>query len=56
MSGPRMTIDGRATGASASFGVVDPVTGEVFASAPDCTPEQLDEAVEAAHRARRACG
>src|SRR3954447_9013594 len=54
MSGPRMTIDGRATGASASFGVVDPVTGEVFASAPDCTPEQLDEAVEAAHRARRA--
>jgi acyl-CoA reductase-like NAD-dependent aldehyde dehydrogenase len=45
-----MTIDGRATGAPASFGVVDPATGEVFATAPDCSRDQLDAALEAASR------
>jgi acyl-CoA reductase-like NAD-dependent aldehyde dehydrogenase len=54
MSGPRMTIDGRAIGAAASFGVVDPATGEVFATAPDCSRDQLGAALEAATRAGRA--
>jgi acyl-CoA reductase-like NAD-dependent aldehyde dehydrogenase len=48
-----MTIDGRATGAPGEFDVVDPATGAVFASAPDCTGDQLDAAVEAATRAGR---
>ena len=54
MSGPRMTIDGRATPASETFGVVDPATGQVFATAPDCSREQLDTALEGAHHAGRA--
>ncbi len=54
MSGPCMTINGRITGASATFGVIDPATGEVFATAPECTREQLDQALEAAVRAGRA--
>ena len=54
MSGPCMTIDGRVTGASATFGVIDPATGAVFAAAPDCAREQLDQALEAAVRAGRA--
>src|SRR5690606_12081853 len=33
------------------FGVVNPATGKVFAHAPECSRAQLDEAMEAAHRA-----
>ncbi|MGK5114633.1 aldehyde dehydrogenase family protein [Geodermatophilus sp. CPCC 205506] len=54
MSGPSTTIGGRATEAPATFGVVDPATGAVFADAPDCTREQLDTALAAATAAGRA--
>lgn len=46
-----MLIAGRLAGASDSFDVIDPATGEAFASAPDCSPAQLDEAIDAAARA-----
>ncbi|MDQ0512908.1 aldehyde dehydrogenase family protein [Ancylobacter amanitiformis] len=46
-----MLIAGRLAGASDSFDVIDPATGEAFASAPDCSPTQLDEAIDAAARA-----
>ena len=45
---PAMTIGGAAVRGEATFPVVDPATGEVFAEAPDCTPEQLDAAFAAA--------
>ena len=48
-----MTIDGKAETAQRSFGVVNPATGEVFASAPDCTREQLQSALESAQTALR---
>jgi acyl-CoA reductase-like NAD-dependent aldehyde dehydrogenase len=51
MSDYRMTIDGRAAGAPGGLPVVNPATGEVFASAPDCSSAELDAAVEAARRA-----
>ena len=54
MSGPRMTIDGQVVAAGSTFGVVDPAAGEVFARAPECSREQLDEAMDAATRAGRA--
>jgi len=47
-----MTIDGQAVPAEQSFGVINPATGEVFAQAPECTREQLDAAMEAAHKAQ----
>jgi len=46
-----MTIDGRAVPGSATIGVVNPATGSVFASAPDCSAIELDAAVAAARRA-----
>jgi len=46
-----MTINGRGVAGSATIDVINPATGEVFAKAPDCTPEQLDEAVAAARAA-----
>ncbi|MGW6769653.1 aldehyde dehydrogenase family protein [Streptomyces sp. NPDC055037] len=48
MSNPRMSINGRSVPAERTFDVIDPATGEVFAQAPDCTPEQLDQAMTAA--------
>ena len=52
-SGYEMTINGQGVqGANnASFEVINPVTGETFASAPECSREQLDEAVESARAA-----
>lgn len=47
-----MTIDGQAVPAEQTFGVINPATGEVFAQAPECTREQLDGAMEAAHKAQ----
>ncbi len=47
------TIDGKAVAGESTFGVVNPATGEVFAEAPDCTPAQLDMAMDAAQRAFR---
>jgi acyl-CoA reductase-like NAD-dependent aldehyde dehydrogenase len=48
-----MTIDGNAVGAERTFGVIDPATGEEFEQAPDCTRDQLDAAMESAHKAFR---
>ena len=47
----RMTIGGRGVVGVAAFDVVNPADGEPFAQAPDCSPEQLDEAVAAARAA-----
>ncbi|NIL64810.1 aldehyde dehydrogenase family protein, partial [Salinispora arenicola] len=46
-----MTIDGSSLWGRQTFGVVDPATGAVFAHAPVCTVEQLDQAMDAALRA-----
>lgn len=51
MSDLAMTINGRKTTAPKTFDVVNPATGEVHAAAPDCAPEQLDEAMAAASAA-----
>ena len=48
-----MTVDGGAAASEKTFGVVNPATGEVFAEAPDCTREQLDAAMDSAHKAYR---
>ena len=46
-----MTIDGKSIAGDASFGVINPATGQLFAQAPECTPAQLDAALDAASRA-----
>ena len=46
-----MTIAGKAVKGAESFGVVNPATGKVFATVPDCTRAQLDEAMDAAAKA-----
>ncbi len=46
-----LTIDGKAVSARQSFDVIDPATEKPFASAPEATREQLDQAVDAARRA-----
>lgn len=46
-----MTIGGQAVPGASSFDVLNPATGQVIGSAPDCTPEQLDAAVAAARKA-----
>ncbi|HEY7916563.1 MAG TPA: aldehyde dehydrogenase family protein [Acidimicrobiales bacterium] len=48
-----MTIGGDTVPAAESFGVVNPATGEVFALAPECSPQQLDAAFDAAAKAQR---
>jgi acyl-CoA reductase-like NAD-dependent aldehyde dehydrogenase len=47
----RMTIGGKAVAAAATIEVFNPATGAAFAQAPDCSREQLDEAVAAARTA-----
>jgi len=47
----RMTIDGQLIASAATIDVVNPATGEPFATAPDCTAEQLDAAVTSARLA-----
>ncbi|MGH7781322.1 MAG: aldehyde dehydrogenase family protein [Candidatus Binataceae bacterium] len=51
MSEYTMTIDGKSVKGSKSVGVINPATGKVFAQVPDCTKAELDQAMEAAHRA-----
>jgi len=46
-----MTIGGQAVSGATSLEVLNPATGQVIGSAPDCTPEQLDAAVAAARKA-----
>ncbi|HTU37048.1 MAG TPA: aldehyde dehydrogenase family protein [Acidimicrobiales bacterium] len=53
MSDYVMTIAGEAAPTEATFGVVNPASGEVFAQAPECTAEQLDAAYDAAAKAAR---
>jgi acyl-CoA reductase-like NAD-dependent aldehyde dehydrogenase len=43
-----MTIGGASAEAEATFGVINPSTGDVFDEAPECTREQLDAAMQAA--------
>jgi acyl-CoA reductase-like NAD-dependent aldehyde dehydrogenase len=43
-----MTIGGKPATTLSSFDVVNPATGAVEAHAPECAPEQLDEAMESA--------
>ncbi len=43
-----MTIDGARVGASSTFDVLNPATEEVCGHAPECAPDQLDAAMEAA--------
>lgn len=53
MSEHTMTINGAATPSQAAFDVVDPSTGIPFASAPECSPAQLDHALTGAQEAYR---
>ena len=53
MSDFTMTIDGNSVAADATFGVINPATGKVFAQAPECSRAQLDAAMESASRAFR---
>ena len=46
-----MTIGGKPVAGASHFEVLNPATGQVVASAPDCTPSQLDQAVAAARKA-----
>jgi acyl-CoA reductase-like NAD-dependent aldehyde dehydrogenase len=43
-----MTIDGKAVSGGERFGVINPATGKVFADAPECTRQQLDDAMASA--------
>ncbi len=47
-----MTVGGSTAPSEATFGVINPATGEVFAHAPQCTKQQLDAAFEAATKAQ----
>ncbi len=46
-----MTIGGEAVAGQATIEVVNPATGQAFATAPDCGRDQLDAAVVAARKA-----
>ncbi|WP_431907466.1 aldehyde dehydrogenase family protein [Nonomuraea jabiensis] len=46
-----MTVGGAAVPGAGTFDVVDPATGEVFARAPDCGADRLDQAMAAARAA-----
>ncbi|HTX64017.1 MAG TPA: aldehyde dehydrogenase family protein [Acidimicrobiales bacterium] len=46
-----MTIDGVAVPGTSSFDVLDPATNDVLGQAPECSREQLDEAMSAAANA-----
>jgi acyl-CoA reductase-like NAD-dependent aldehyde dehydrogenase len=51
MSDFTMVIGGDARPAAKTFDVINPATGEPWAQAPDCSKEQLDEAMSAAAKA-----
>jgi len=48
-----MTIGGGAAPTAATFDVLNPATGEVYAQAPECSKEQLDAAMDSAAKAYR---
>jgi acyl-CoA reductase-like NAD-dependent aldehyde dehydrogenase len=49
-----MTIDGQPVRSSSVFEVFNPATGKAFTVAPDCSHDQLDQAVGAARKAFKA--
>jgi acyl-CoA reductase-like NAD-dependent aldehyde dehydrogenase len=51
MSDFTMVIGGDARPSEKTFGVINPATGDVWAQAPDCSRQQLDEAFDAAAKA-----
>lgn len=51
MSEYYLIIDGKKIATEKTFDVINPALGTVFAQAPDCSPAQLNLAVEAANRA-----
>ncbi len=53
MSEVTMTIDGAAASTEAAFDVVNPASGAPEATAPECTPQQLDAAMESSAKAYR---
>jgi acyl-CoA reductase-like NAD-dependent aldehyde dehydrogenase len=48
---PLMTIDGRRVASERQTEVIDPATEAPFARVPDCSAEQLEQAIDAASRA-----
>src|SRR5580692_1116851 len=46
-----MTIGGKPVSGGATFDVVNPATGEVFATPPECTKDQVDAAFQASAEA-----
>ncbi|MGH3318373.1 MAG: aldehyde dehydrogenase family protein [Nocardioidaceae bacterium] len=50
----RAFLGGAPMAPSRTYAVEDPSSGEPFTEAPDCTPEEVDAAVRAAHDAQRA--
>lgn len=48
-----MTIDGEQAASNGTLDVVNPATGEVFATAPECTAELLEAAMTSAESAQR---
>jgi acyl-CoA reductase-like NAD-dependent aldehyde dehydrogenase len=46
-----MTIGGKGVAGAKTFGVLNPANEQVIATAPDCSHEQLDAAVDAARKA-----
>ena len=46
-----MVIDGELVSGATEMDIVNPATGKAFAKAPDCSQEQLDQAVAAAQKA-----
>ncbi len=51
MSDQTMTISGEAVPTAGTFEVINPATGAPFASAPECSPAQLDAAFDSAAKA-----
>lgn len=51
MTDVSMIIEGERRAAPSTFGVVNPATGEVHAEAPDCSRDQLDQAMESSAKA-----
>lgn len=52
----RTLVGGRTVEPATTYPVEDPSTGQAFTEAPDCTAEEVDAAVRAAHRAQPAWG
>lgn len=50
------TINGVAAPVATTFDVINPATGAVFAQAPECTPEQVEEVMTAANEAFKTWG